>query len=260
MLDEITDFKIKSLEKLKSEVLTKYLNDINLDFEMDLYDKVVDHFTLGDLDLVFDNYTLRNKSVFDKKKILNIVHKYQNMCFYNKNKNYWTDSIPIVPIEDYNLILYELLENFDLLVKIYLNAGEDALKLIYDIDKENFYDNSLSVVENLKKSFVNEEVLLRMLKRITSDEEFNLLSSSQKRILLNYAEGILYTYNDHNIKIVNPTEVSSKIYFNATNEPIEKIKDRKEHLKNFYKKIDNFSEIIENIYYEYQQGILSRGI
>ena len=73
--------KVHSLEKLKDTVIINYLSDVNLDNEIDIYDKLVKHFFNGDLDNYYDNSLFDNVSYDSKIDILNNVRKYSYLCF-----------------------------------------------------------------------------------------------------------------------------------------------------------------------------------
>ena len=75
--------KITSLDKLKNEVLVKYFDKLELEEEIDLYENLINHFFYGDLDDVYDNKVFDNMSLKTRNEVLKIVHKYQNLCFYN---------------------------------------------------------------------------------------------------------------------------------------------------------------------------------
>lgn len=232
--DAVTENKIKSLEKLKNEVLINYLSEINLDFEIDLYDKLIDYFVSGDLDSIYESENLKKYSKKEKKIILNDLHKFQNMCFYNKNKNYWLDSISMVSIEDYELIVYELFSNFQLLERIYLNSSIDALNLINNFDRESFFDNSLSIIENIKNSFIDEDTLVNVLKELSTNEDYKCFDTSKKLALIKFAEGTLYNVSNGKGIIKNSKEVLSKI-----------------------KNDDNFYQNLEEEYFNYQEKIIT---
>ena len=140
MSDKETIIKIQMLDKLKNEVLVKYLNDVDTDQEIDLYDKLIEHFISGELDNIYENSQLKDMNSEEKKKVLEVIHKYQNVIFYEKNPEYWLDSIDAVPVTDYNLITYLLLDNFDFLINLYLKTNEESLKILVAYDTCIFYE------------------------------------------------------------------------------------------------------------------------
>ena len=57
----------KRLTNLKQATLIKYLDEINLDEDLDLYDKMISHFTMGDLDEEFSSSYLNDKTKEENK-------------------------------------------------------------------------------------------------------------------------------------------------------------------------------------------------
>lgn len=254
MNDNETIMKIQRLEKLKNEVLVKYLDDIDVDQEMDLYDKLIEHFTSGDLDDIYENSELKDMSIEDKKKVLEVIHKYQNVVFYDKNPEYWIDSIDGIPVTDYNLITYQLLDNFDLLIRLYLKAGEESLKILNDFDKYEGYERSLSTIETIKRSFVNDEVLIEVFSKLT--DFYDIFTDNEVRTLINYAEGTLYYYEDSDIKITNPLDLGKDIYSRMNTNPINESNDLKEVFHNFFLNEDGVHDAVEDMYYDYQEKLV----
>ena len=108
----------KRLTNLKQATLIKYLDEINLDEDLDLYDKMISHFTMGDLDEEFSSSYLNDKTKEEKKELMQLVHKYGYLCFKDENYDYWADSILNIPLSDCDFLCSQLFDNFNFLVKI----------------------------------------------------------------------------------------------------------------------------------------------
>ena len=252
--------KVHSLEKLKDTVIINYLSEVNLDNEIDIYDKLVKHFFNGDLDNYYDNSLFDNVSYDSKIDILNNVRKYSYLCFYNKDVNNWIDSVDGIPIEDYNLITYQLLDNFDFLLRLYLYGGEDSLKLLHDYSNSMFSNTDLSAVEDVKRNFVTDEVLFSTFKELSSSNSyFDVFTKNEKNALIRYAEGIIYFYDSDKIVINNPLALSLELYYRLNGESFD-VSNKSDisiiaNLTGFFKNEDNFYNNILDMFYDYQQLI-----
>ena len=257
--------KVHSLEKLKDTVIINYLSDVNLDNEIDIYDKLVKHFFNGDLDNYYDNSLFDNVSYDSKIDILNNVRKYSYLCFYNKDVNNWIDSVDGISIEDYNLITYQLLDNFDFLLRLYLYGGEDSLKLLDDYSNSMFSNTDLSAVEDVKRNFVTDEVLFSTFKELSSSNSyFDVFTKNEKNALIRYAEGIIYFYDSDKIVINNPLALSLELYYRLNGESFD-VSNKSDisiiaNLTGFFKNEDNFYNNILDMFYDYQQLIVDKEI
>ena len=257
--------KVHSLEKLKDTVIINYLSDINLDNEVDIYDKLIRHFFNGDLDDYYDNSLFDNISYDSKTDILNAVRKYSYLCFYNKDINNWIDSVDGIPIEDYNLITYQLLDNFDFLLRLYLYGGEDSLKLLDDYSNSTFFNTDLSAVEDVKRNFVTDEILFSTFKELSSsDGYFDVFTKNEKNALIRYAEGIIYFYDNDKVVINNPLALSLELYYRLNGESYD-VSNKSDisiiaNLTGFFKNEDNFYNNILDMFYDYQQLIVEKEI
>ena len=257
--------KVHSLEILKSTVINNYLSDLDLDNELDIYDKVVRHFFSGDLDNYYDNKLFDNVSYDSKVDILNTVRKYSYLCFYNKNIDNWLDSADSIPIEDYNLITYQLIDNFDFLIRLYLYGGEDSLKLLDDYSNSNFPDANLSAVEDVKRNFVTDEILFSTVKELSSSNSYyDIFTKNEKNALIRYAEGTIYFYDQDKIIINNPLALSLELYYRLNGETYD-VSNKNDvsiiaNLTGFFKNEDNFYNNVLDMFYDYQQLIVDKEI
>lgn len=253
--------KFKVLENLKNAVLSNYLDEINIGEELDFYDNLVRHFVCGNLDDYFDSYVFDNMSNKTKKDILNVIHNYQNLCFYNDNPIYWIDSVSDIPVEDYNLIIYQLLDNFDFLIKMFIVGGEKSLKLFENYAKSKYRDRYLSAVESIRRNFVNDDILFEVFNDISDpDTMFDVFTDNEKNILLEYPEGVLYFYDNGEIKITDSLLLSLELYFRINGESYN-LDNRSDfiqvasQLSGFFMNEDEFEKNVIDMFFEYQEKL-----
>lgn len=261
MIRDDVSRKVLMLERLKKELLKNNLDEINLDEDISLHDKLIKEFCLGKLDYFYDSNVFDNMNIKEKSVILKEVHKYQNLCFYDNNPEYWTDSVDSISVDDYSLITYQIFDNFEFLVKLYVIGGEDSLKLLSGFSKSKYQNKELSAVENIRRNFVNDEVLIEIFKNMSNEKSlFDVFSENEKNILLEYPEGVLYFYNDNGVKLVDPLFLSLELYFrmNGKSYDIDKREDfirLSSKLTGFFNNEDGFDDTVMDMYYEYQQKL-----
>ena len=213
----------KRLTNLKQATLIKYLNEINLDEDLDLYDKMMSHFTMGDLDEEFSSSYLNDKTKEEKKELMQLVHKYGYLCFKDENYDYWADSILNIPLSDCDFLCSQLFDNFNFLVKICNDNGEAIPKFLKKFIGNKDYEES-SIIDTLRNSFDDDKILEKFLIDMSGDYSlFNLFSTEQ---------GILYDYTDDSITFYSPVELALKIYKKATGSDYDLVEDDFESVKN----------------------------
>lgn len=253
--------KIKNIDNLKQFVLNKYLEELNLDEEIDLYDTLVKHFFSSDLDSIYDNSIFDNIDRNSKKNILDEIHNYQDLCFYDGKCECWMESCDAISVVDYDLIVYQLLDNFDFLLRLYLVGGKKSLNLLRDFNDSKYRDKNLSCVEDIRRNFVTDEVLFKVFDTMSNENTlFDVFTKNEKNTLLEYPEGILYFFGDDSIKITNPLFLSLEIYYRMNGKTYD-INGRDDFLKvsssltGFFLNEDNFDNTIMDMFYEYQDKI-----
>lgn len=256
--DEITR-KIHNIDNLKQYVLNNYFEDLRLEEEIGLYDDLIKHFFSSDLDDIYDNSLFDNMDKSSRKNVLEEAHKYQDLCFYDGNVNYWVDSCDSIPVEDYDLITYQLMDNFEFLIKLYLTGGKKSLDLLRDYNESIYRDKNLSCVEDIRRNFVTDEVLFNVFDNMSNDNTmYDVFTKNEKNTLLEYPEGTLYFYGDESIKITNPLFLSLEIYYRMNGKTYD-ISGRDDFLKvsssftGFFLNEDNFDNTIMDMFYEYQE-------
>ena len=222
----------KRLTNLKQATLIKYLDEINLDEDLDLYDKMISHFTMGDLDEEFSSSYLNDKTKEEKKELMQLVHKYGYLCFKDENYDYWADSILNIPLSDCDFLCSQLFDNFNFLVKICNDNGEVIPKFLKKFIGNKDYEES-SIIDTLGNSFDDDKILEKFLIDMSGDYSlFNLFSTEQLALMLKNPKGILYDYTDDSITFYSPVELALKIYKKATGSDYDLVEDDFESVKN----------------------------
>lgn len=262
MIDNIENQrKIHALDNLKQHVLNKYFEEINLDEDIALNDSLIHHFFSGDLDNYYDSQVFDNMDKNSKKNVLEEVHKYQDLCFYDNNVDYWLDSCDGIPIDDFDLITYQLLDNFEFLVKLYLVGGKKSLELLKDYNDSLYRDKELSCVDNIRRNFINDELLFAIFDSLSNDNTlFDVFTKNEKNTLLEYPEGTLYFYGENDIKITNPMFLVMELYYrmNGKSYDVSNMQDfvkTSANLTGFFLNEDNFDNTVMDMFFEYQSKL-----
>ena len=210
--DEVLAQQINRLSNLKNEIVIQYSDEIDYtgDREFIITDALFDHLTTGDLNGFYESPLLEEIDINEENKILNVVNKYANILFYDKQASSWFDSIDMALI-DYDTIAIKLLSYYDFLIELYLKGGEKALK---ELSKYSDYDgfDETSVVDSLISTFVNRETLEKIIIDMSVEngpyKEFDI---DKKACLLKYPDGTLYYTDNDTVTYINPIELMNKI-------------------------------------------------
>lgn len=221
---EKIDDGIKRLEKLKQETILRYTDEIDYDQELSLYDVMINRFSKGDLDDVFDSDVFDGMSDSERRALCDLVREYIGLCFSNGDVDYWLDSLENTPISDYNLIAYSIFNSYEFLLELAKDGGKDVLELLVSLRaSEDLRDTA--IVSYLRNTFIDDKVLSAVLLEMAKEgSHYNMFTDEQKGILLNYPEGTLYAYGDDVINITSPLVLGVQIFNNVNSEePIEDI-------------------------------------
>ena len=104
---------VRRLEDLKQETILNYLDEVNLDHAMELYDCMINHLFKGDLDNAFDSKYLIGVDQEEAIEVFQLARRYKDLCFYMGDVEYWADSIEGVYLSDIDLVSMKLLDNYD---------------------------------------------------------------------------------------------------------------------------------------------------
>lgn len=236
--------------KLLDATILNYCESMNVVDEATVCDVMFDHLLAGDLDNAFLSPKLADASSEDRERAFDIARKYGYLCFYEGNAHYWEDSVegmnPIVPAE---LIADRILSNYNFLVELAYEKGEEAVQEITNFVGSEMAEES-AVVDYLRNTFGNDKALKECLDATAKEPLYKDLSSQRKSILYMYPQGVLYSEEDYDdVMLVSKEqlfdELASEMFDNKIN-----------HMKNLNEVVDYlgdnyFASAIRNIYLNY---------
>lgn len=239
----------KLLEKLKQATIINHFNEINdvSADSLDLYDVMLFNLFNGELDDVFVSENLDESN---KDEVMELARKYKSLCFYQGDETLWTDSIDGVTLLDPDLICVKLLNNYNFLIAIAKDFGEDALKFLLKFNGGTLAAQS-SVIDSLRNRYGNDELLKSIISEMSKkDSAYRDFSEDERVILCTYPEGLLYEEENKNIKMISSEDtkksIKKLIVGDDVDEPLNAI------LKGV--SIEEFTEIVTNIHSDYQSG------
>lgn len=201
----------KRLENLKQETLVRYLEYINLDNDMDLYDVMLRGIVKGDLIHQFDSYSFNDLTKEEIEELKNQFQKNASLCFYDGDINYWLDSIEGVSLQDLDLTVLKLFSHFDYLMEIIKDGGKNAIQLLNSFQNSNIFHGD-SVIDTLRNTFSDDESLKKCILEVSKDESlYKGLSDEEKAILFTYPNHVLYEKVDDDIYVTDPFLLKKKI-------------------------------------------------
>ena len=233
-------------DKLDSMIQSVVVNnscDIDLNDDKELYDRIVYLLIDGSLNYELDSEFVCGLNYDEKKQLFTIVKKYSFLCLKDKNIHKWTSSCQGVIYSDYRYNCIRMIDNYDFLINIVINCGENALKLI---DKFSIYDmyKDYSVIEVLRNRFDFDDIMIKIIKDMSDlNSSFNTFTIEQKAMLCYYASDFLYTCNDNNVRFRSPNSVALDIYRYVYKTDI---KPSLKELKDSIESISNFEGILFN--------------
>lgn len=245
----------KLFSDLEEATILNYLDE--LDFTIDsscdkqliICDRLLFHFANGDFDKKFDSVYLEGLSDDEKENIKNIVSKYRYLCFKDGNCEYWTDSIMGASLNEPVYISTRILDNYNFLVMLCRDGGENVLKFISKLyGKENNLD--VSVIDRLRCNFYEDTILENILLQMSdSDNLFNIFNDSEKRLFLEFPQGVLYEKDDETIKFISPIQLALGIYNKVTGEKYDYNGDVDSFRTSFNKLrgIEEYNDIINTL-------------
>lgn len=250
----MTNIRTRRLEVIKLKLIKRDLSELDLDNEYDLYDSLLyKTFVDGEFDDVFLSDNIESLEKNERQEVIDLARKYNSLCFYNGDFNSWIDSIEGVTGSNYDLISEKLLDNFDYLMRLAKNGGEDVLRFLNKfqtipqfkncavIDKLRSMDNDSSKVFD----GILETILIEMSKKDGAYKDF---TDTQKIIMCDNLDGIIYKKYDDESNIVPVNELKKSILeeFGEDDYPINAIDS------------ETFKYIIEDIYSSYKITALKR--
>ena len=224
---------VERLENLKQATILNYLNEIDFENKKSLYDVMLKHFFAGEIDDAFLSGSLSNLEEKEKEGIFQLARKYQALCFYMGDFSYWADSIGGVYLADYDFVSLKLLDNYDFLLGLIYDGGEQVLKMLMHFIETMSKEGS--VIDFLRSSFVNDEILKEIIIEMAKEDGiYQGFSIEEKETLCRYPEGVLYLEDKDSIEKVSVEEIQNKIQ-----QEFDKMKDI------------TFQEAVSSISYHY---------
>ncbi len=207
---------VNRLLKLQQAVIEKFNDSIKYedgdDKNIVLIDAIFDHLTTGELNENYETEVLKGLNDEEKSELLNTVNSYKDVLFYDGDPMCWAESSERF-IEDFTMVATEVLDNYDFLIKLYKVGGTKALDLLRELRDQPGYSD-YSVIERLRATFGNDELLERVLLEMTKDNNlYKIFTLPEKAELLDFPLGLLYFNKDENTAIVtNPLELALELY------------------------------------------------
>ena len=245
------DFKrsVERLENLKQGTILNSLESIDLDNEIDLYDTMIHLFAEGELDDYFSSETIENMDDDQKKKVHELARKYESLCFFAGNPDYWIDSIEGFSLNDLDFICMRIFDNYNFLLELIVDGDLEVLEELKSIQATDLFSDKV-VIDYLRNVFNDDNFLKETLRDFENkDEEYSNLSALEKSLLLLNPEGVLYQ-NDSVKERVSLQELKDKI---AINSGLSEEKVKNISLVDLIDKIGvfKFQEILSKIYLDY---------
>ena len=187
---------IERLSILKDAMIKNYLTEIDFDdeekitdaYENLLYKTIVD----GAFDDIFLSDNLDDLDKDERQRIMNLARKYNSLCFYNGQFDNWIDSIEGVYLLDLNLTSIKLLDNYDYLIKLARDGGEDVLRFLYKFQTSGILGDN-AVISKLRSTFYSDDILEEILLNMSKEDGiYKDFTDTQKLVLCNYPNGVLY--------------------------------------------------------------------
>lgn len=244
-MENKSDIRIERLEKLKQATIVNFTDEIDYSNRLDLYDTLLSNVFKGS----FDDDFLSKYVSKDDKDVFELARKYKSLCFFEGNQIYWIDSIEGASLADYDLITIKLLDNYDFLLRIAKENGEDSLKQLIKLQQTDSFNDKV-IIDYLRNSFINDDILVDTIKSMNSND-YKDFTDEQKAILCLYPEGILYGVDkDNSIYNIPVDNLISKIKIALLGEDNDNfhLGDALIHLN-----IDDFNDIIGNVYDDYKK-------
>lgn len=242
----------KNYRKLKDTVTLRFLDEIEFDDDDSLNLVLLKHLLNGELDDVYSNKYIDNLSEYEKKEILNKSRNYINLIFNNGNYKKYDESIDCPIDDDKDFLLYRLLDNYDFLLRLVIYNRDILDELNKYIDSYDF--SSYSVIENIRNSFNNDEILISSLSKFVKDDNlYKLFDDNQRNVLYEFPNGVMYDLVDGKYMPYSSLEIATNIYNYVSKDDItiEEVADNPQLLTQLTKFIKgnyfDFKNIIINM-------------
>lgn len=204
------NIKVERLEKIRQADIINFTGVNNFDDNMELHENLLERVFFGVYDDIFLTEKLEGLSDAEKKEVFELARKYKSLCFYNGDFDYWLDSIEGVSLSDLDLVCIKILDNYDYLLGLAREGGEETLKKLNEIVKTMKIE--ASAIEYLRNGFDTDELLSKILIDMAKeDSPYNIFSDSEKGSLLTYALGNLYYKEKDGFRVISPAAEKMEI-------------------------------------------------
>lgn len=246
---KIRDYN-KKIDNLIQSVIVNYSQDIDFNNEIELYDRLIYLLTNGILNKEFDSDYLSKLDIDEEKKIFNIVREYVPICFKDKYLCNWRKSCQDVISTDYRYICIRLIDNYDFLINLAVDGGENALRLLDNFSIYDVYRN-YSVVEVLRNNYNSDDILKKIIIDMSSDNsKFNIFSLEQKALLCYYGPELLYSKRGDMVTFKAPSSIALElyrfVYKNDTKPTIDELRFYLKNISNFESVLNDYLKQIKN--------------
>ena len=187
------------------------------------------------------------------------MNQYKDIMFYEGDASCWRKSSE-KHIEDYTMIATDVLDNYDFVIELAKVGGVNALNLLRDMKDCDGY-SEYSVVERLRNTFGNDELLQKVLLEMSKDNNlYNIFTTEEKAELLDYPLGTLYFYKDEKTAVIsNPIQLAIELYNRDISNRIELTDDNAqeivESLTEYLRDNDfYFSNTVDDLFFEYEKN------
>ncbi len=262
-LEEKKNNAVNRLLRLQEGVIEEFNDSIKYDSDDDknivLIDAIFDHLTTGELNKYYETNILKGLNEEEKDNLLNTVNKYKDVLFYDGDPSCWAESSERF-IEDFTMIATEVLDNYDFLISLAKVGGEKSLEFLRELKDQPGY-SEYSVIERLRATFGNDELLEKVLLEMTKDNNlYNIYTIPEKAELLDLPLGVLYFNKDEDSAVItNPIELARELYNRDTIEEERLDDDNMEHIAEVVTEYlrDNdfgFSRNVTDLFLEYEDN------
>ena len=254
---------VNRLLNLQAAVIKKFNDSIKYGEDEDrgiiLSNAIFEHLVTGELNEDYQTEALNGLKAEEKNNLLNLVNQYKDIMFYEGDASCWRKSSE-KHIEDYTMIATDVLDNYDFVIELAKVGGVNALNLLRDMKDCDGY-SEYSVVERLRNTFGNDELLQKVLLEMSKDNNlYNIFTTEEKAELLDYPLGTLYFYKDEKTAVIsNPIQLAIELYNRDISNRIELTDDNAqeivESLTEYLRDNDfYFSNTVDDLFFEYEKN------
>lgn len=202
---------VRRLSDLKDQAIVMSLETMDCEDKLALYDSIFNLFAHGELDNQLESYAFDGMSEDDRVKLIRLVGDHRGLVFYKGLGEYWLDSLEGYAVSDNEIITYSIFDNYDYLLDLGRRGGNRVLQQL-EMFQNTGYINS-SVVEYLRRSNVNDELLTSILLDMAREDSlYNIFTDEQKCVLLGNPYGNLFTTSEAGVVVRSPIDIAVDLY------------------------------------------------